>query len=275
MTELVVRRLLIDLEQPVARHWCGGDAFLTAWFNALSMSFPSGEQFFIDAVRAGVATLPAPEQAAWGEALRGFVGQEATHRHVHALYNRQLAQQGLRNHWEARALRRMAQMNGVNPLHHVALTAAVEHLTAILSAQLLAQPLWLARADPRLAALWRWHASEECEHRAVAFDLYRAMGGNEAWRRRWMRRATLLFVTDVLRQTASNLWHHRALHLPSTWVSAARCLLGPRGLLRTLWRPWKDWFAPGFHPLQHSGAAGQQWLAEHAALAPPVGSGAG
>src|SRR5262245_33891349 len=56
--EPVVRRLLIDLDTPLPRHWCGGDAFRTAWFNALSMSFPVGEQFFIDAVRAGVATLP-------------------------------------------------------------------------------------------------------------------------------------------------------------------------------------------------------------------------
>ncbi|MFL6717281.1 MAG: metal-dependent hydrolase, partial [Burkholderiaceae bacterium] len=53
MTDLVVRRLLIDREAPFARHWCGGDAFRTAFFNALSMSFPIGEQFFIDSVRNG------------------------------------------------------------------------------------------------------------------------------------------------------------------------------------------------------------------------------
>ena len=55
MTELVVRRLLIDLETPVRHHWCGGDAFRTAFFNALSMSFPVGEQFFIDSVRENLA----------------------------------------------------------------------------------------------------------------------------------------------------------------------------------------------------------------------------
>ena len=60
MTELVVRRLLIDLETPFARHWCGGDAFRSALFNALSMSFPVGEQFFIDAVRDGHKALPPP-----------------------------------------------------------------------------------------------------------------------------------------------------------------------------------------------------------------------
>ena len=44
MAALAVRRLLIDLEAPVARHWCGGDAFQTALLNALSMSFPAGER---------------------------------------------------------------------------------------------------------------------------------------------------------------------------------------------------------------------------------------
>ena len=57
MTELVIRRLLIDLETPFARHWCGGDAFRSALFNALSMSFPMGEQFFIDAVRDGPKSM--------------------------------------------------------------------------------------------------------------------------------------------------------------------------------------------------------------------------
>ena len=54
MTDLVVRRLLIDLETPFAQRWNGGDAFRSAFFSALSMSFPVGEQFFIDAVREGL-----------------------------------------------------------------------------------------------------------------------------------------------------------------------------------------------------------------------------
>ena len=76
MTELVVRRLLIDLETPFARHWCGGDAFRSALFNALSMSFPVGEQFFIDAVRDGHKALPPDQQAQFADEVRGFIGQE-------------------------------------------------------------------------------------------------------------------------------------------------------------------------------------------------------
>ena len=84
MSDLVVRRLLIDLGAPFDRHWCGGDAFRTALFNALSMSFPVGEQFFIDSVRAGFRTLSPTLQDHYRDEVQGFVGQEATHRRLHA-----------------------------------------------------------------------------------------------------------------------------------------------------------------------------------------------
>src|SRR3954469_10939964 len=80
---LPVRRLRVDLSRGFDPLWNGGDAFRTHYLNALSMSFPVGEQFFIDAVRKGVSLLPEAEQARWAPELRGFVGQEATHRFLH------------------------------------------------------------------------------------------------------------------------------------------------------------------------------------------------
>ena len=92
--DLPVRRLLVDLETPLPRHWNGGDAFRTAWFNALSMSFPVGEQFFIDAVKLGMKALPQAQREALAAEVQGFIGQEATHRRLHALFNAHLQQQG-------------------------------------------------------------------------------------------------------------------------------------------------------------------------------------
>ena len=85
MTDLVVRRLLIDLTTPIAGRWNGGDAFRSAFFSALSMSFPVGEQYFIDSVRNGLKTLPESEQPKYAAEVQGFVGQEATHRRIHFL----------------------------------------------------------------------------------------------------------------------------------------------------------------------------------------------
>src|SRR6185503_4288494 len=149
MTDLVVRRLLIDLEAPPARHWNGGDAFRTAFFNALSMSFPSGEQFFIDSVRAGIAALPPAQRGRFEAEVKGFIGQEATHRRIHALFNDHLARQGLVNHWEVRALRRIRQMDGIDLRTHLAVTAATEHFTAIMAEHLLTSEAPLRGAEPR------------------------------------------------------------------------------------------------------------------------------
>jgi len=264
MSDIVVRRLLIDLDTPPERHWCSGDAFRTAWFNALSMSFPSGEQFFIDAVRAGVQALPEAERVRFEPAIKGFIGQEATHRRIHALFNAHLARQGLVNHWEARALRRTQALEGADPRIAVGATAATEHMTAILAEYLLGEPAALQGAEPRLATLWLWHASEETEHRATAFDLYRAMGGNEEWRLRLFRLVTWHFVSDSLRQTVNNLWHDGSFWRWRTWADGARFLFGRRGLVRSMAPPWRHYRRADFHPQQHDGSRAASWLRDHA-----------
>ena len=270
MAELVVRRLLVDLETPLPRHWCGGDAFRTAWLNALSMSFPVGEQFFIDSVRLGLTQLPDQQRAAFEAEARGFIGQEATHRRIHGLFNDHLARQGLVNHWEPRARARMARLEGVDVRAWVGLTAATEHFTAIFAEHLLSHPEQLDGAEPRLATLWLWHACEETEHRSTAFDLYRALGGNEPWRRRLFRMVSLYFTVDVLRQTVNNLWHDGTLFRWSTWRSGARFLFGRHGLLRSIVGPWRRYLREDFHPRQQDASKAEAWLREHAQAWQPL-----
>ncbi|WP_423228594.1 metal-dependent hydrolase [Pseudaquabacterium inlustre] len=264
MTDLPVRRLLVDLETPFARHWNGGDPFRSAFFNALSMSFPFGEQFFIDSVRAGLQTLPEAQRAPFEAEVKGFIGQEATHRRLHSLYNAQLEQQGLKNHWEPRSRRRLARLDGKDVRLHLAVTAAAEHFTAILAEYLLARDEPLAGADPRMALLWRWHASEESEHRSTAFELYRALGGNEEWRLRIFRVVSFNFVCDALRQTVNNLWHDGTWWRPSTWVSGWRVLFGRGGLVPQMYGPWRAYLQADFHPAEHGGQAGLDWLRDNA-----------
>ncbi|WP_427912439.1 metal-dependent hydrolase [Ramlibacter sp. MMS24-I3-19] len=272
MTDLVVRRLLVDMQAPIARHWCAGDAFRTALFNALSMSFPVGEQFFIDSVRGGFKALPAEQQERFRDEVQGFVGQEATHRRLHALYNGHLGSLGLVNDWESRARDRLKLMENVGIRHWLAITAANEHFTAILADWMLHNADLLGTDDPRLATLWLWHSAEESEHKSTAFDLYQALGGNHEWRIRWFRRVTTVFLTDTLRQTISNLRHDGTLWKWSTWKSAASYLFGQRGLARQTFRPWKDYLRRDFHPSQHDSSASRRWLREHQHQFVPVGA---
>jgi predicted metal-dependent hydrolase len=261
MTDLVVRRLLVDMEQPIARHWCGGDAFRTALFNALSMSFPVGEQFFIDSVRDGFKALPPDLQAKHQADVQGFIGQEATHRRLHSLYNEHLEKLGLHNTWGPRARERMKLLDGVDVRHWLAATAANEHFTAILADFMLANPDFLGTQDERLRTLWLWHSAEESEHKCVAFDLYQALGGDHHWRIKWMRRITMVFLVDAARQTVKNLSRDKTLWKWSTWKSAATYLFGKGGLVPSVRPAWRQYFRKDFHPLQLHSTASEQWLA--------------
>ena len=152
----------------------------------------------------------------------------------------------------------------------VGATAATEHLTAILAEHLLGEPASLQGAEPRLATLWLWHASEETEHRATAFDLYRQMGGNEEWRLRLFRVVTWHFVTDSLRQTVNNLWHDGSFWRVSTWVEGWRFLFGRSGLLRTLAGPWRRYRASISIRRSRTNRAPLSWLRANAAQFEPV-----
>ena len=275
MSELVVRRLLIDMETPIEPLWCDGDAFRTALMNALSMSFPVGEQFFIDAVRKGFQALPEAKQAELRDEVQGFIGQEATHRRLHGLYNQHLARLGLENLWELRALERLKQFEQATDARHpLAVTAAYEHFTAVFSDWLLRHPQWLGRRDERLATLWLWHSAEESEHRSTVLSLYRELGGNDEWRLRWFRHVSLLFIADALRQTVHNLRAEGRLWRWRTWAGAATFLFGRGGLARCSFGPWRDYFRAGFRPQDHDAKASADWLAANRAAYEPLGGSA-
>lgn len=259
------------MEAPIARHWCAGDPFRTALFNALSMSFPVGEQFFIDSVRNAFKALPTEAQGPFRDQVQGFVGQEATHRRLHSLYNAHLERLGLMNEWAPRALERMKLLEGTDVRHALAVTAANEHFTAILADWMLHNADLLGEEDQRLKTLWLWHSAEESEHKSIAFDLYKALGGDHRWRTIWFRRVTLVFLTDAARQTVNNLRRDGTLWQWRTWKSATSYLLGRRGLLRQLFGPWRDYFRRDFHPEQQDSSASNQWLAANAHQYVPVG----
>jgi uncharacterized protein len=263
--KLPVRRLLVDLSKGFDRHWEGGDAFRTAHFNALSMSFPIGEQMFIDSLRNAVVLLPqTPEHDGLRQTVKEFIGQEATHRRLHGLFNEHLAKQGLVNHIEKWAGSKAAMGKNVNPMHPLAATAAFEHFTSVIADVGLRYPDILENASESMQIFWRWHFSEEAEHKSVAMDVYRALGGNEYWRKRWFFSVWVVFTGHVLGQTINNLWHDKTLFKPSTWWSAWKFFFGFKGMVWRMLIPLLQYFKTGFHPIQHGDpSVAQNWLKEH------------
>jgi predicted metal-dependent hydrolase len=274
MTDLTVRKLLIDLTTPFAPRWNGGDAFRSAFFNALSMSFPVGEQYFMDSVRAGLKALPEDERARLATEVQGFVGQEATHRRIHGLFNAHLEKQGYTNELECRAARRLQRNAHRDVRIHVGATAATEHLTAIFADWMLSHPTALQGAEPRLQTLWLWHSAEESEHRSTAFDIYKALKGSEEWRGKIFRYITFTFLADVTRQTVRNLWHDVSLFKWDTWRSCYALLLSKDGMFRGNYPLWRAYMKPDFDPRQQDASLSAQWLQNNASQFTPVGHSA-
>ena len=267
---LKVRRLLVDLRTPLAARWHRND-FLTQYFNALSMSFPVGEQFFIDSVRGALPMLTQqPEHLQLRRDIQQFIGQEASHRQIHAQYNAHLETQGLVNKWQHWALRRQARAKrlGMHPKSLLAVTCAYEHLTATLAHQTLQHADALDGAEVRMQTLWRWHASEEIEHRNVAFDLYQAVGGNHRKRVQWFLFVLLTMALEATAQTVLNLKRSGTLWRLATWRDGLAFFLGRHGLVWRSTPALLRYLRRDFHPQQgehgsDSSQLAQRWLAEH------------
>src|SRR5687768_16830001 len=74
----------------VERLWHGGRVEATAIYNALSATFPEGEAFFVESVRAFADGVP-PKLA---EDIKGFTTQEVIHSREHLAFNRRAVDSG-------------------------------------------------------------------------------------------------------------------------------------------------------------------------------------
>lgn len=238
------------------RAWHGGDPALTAFFNGMSLLFPDGEAFFIDSVKELKPDDLSPALAA---DIRGFIAQESIHRREHMRYNAGLEAHGYP--CEAIAKRsRMAWARRIfSPLQRLALTAAMEHYTALSSRLLLADPRLLQGAEESYRRFWRWHALEELEHRAVAFDVYRAAGprGLRGYGLRvlMMLVATVFFTGRLFANTHALLRADGRGWSARMWGRILYFLFLRPAVVPRLILPYLGYFRPGFHPSDHDVAA--------------------
>ncbi|WP_439859485.1 metal-dependent hydrolase [Pseudomonas sp. MBLB4136] len=243
------RQMDFELPDPLPRHWHGGDAFKSHLFDAMSLQFPDGERFFIDSVRYFREHIGDPQLR---KQIRSFIGQEGHHSREHQVYSKRLRDLGydidrLEGHVQARI--RFTQKR-LSPQRQLAATAALEHITAIMAEGLLRDARHLEGAHPTMVRLWRWHALEETEHKAVAFDVYNQVCGNRSLLRRAMLMGTFFFVLDTSRGLVHMLKRDGLLWNWRVWRGGLSWLWGKRGIYRPLLGPYRDFFRDDFHPWQ-------------------------
>lgn len=246
------RDIRCDLPLGRVRDWHPRGAHVSHFFNALSIFFPLGERFFIASVRAYRDQIDDPELQ---KAVTAFIGQEAMHGREHEAYNDALR----RANYPVDAMLRWVQRSLWAPKHlmppkgQLAMTAALEHLTAIGAEDLLKHGAELNAAPPDMAKLWRWHALEETEHKAVAYDVYQQVAGGLVG---YLRRCFTMLTasTGMTLMTWAFLfvvtWRNGQFFDLRGWGRLLRWLWVNPGTLRAQFPRYWQWFRPGFHPWQ-------------------------
>ena len=152
---------------------------------------------------------------------------------------------------EKRVKRTLRLVSRTAPMRwQLGVTCALEHFTALMANLLLKDPRLLEGAHPAMAALWRWHAAEENEHKAVAFDVFKEIGGTYPERVVIMFFATVIFWAFVVEHQAEFMAADGIALNPKEWAALVRFLFVEPGGMGALIPEYLAYYKPGFHPWQ-------------------------
>jgi predicted metal-dependent hydrolase len=244
-------KLDFGLDGDIAKYWLDNDAFKTRFFDAMSTLFPVGEKFFITCVRDFKDRITDPKML---QDIKDFTRQEGQHGILHTQYNNRLKAQGIAV--DAILQAQEKRLFGITRKHlsrefTLGITAASEHITAIMADCFVERPEIFANADERIRALYVWHAMEEMEHKGVAYDVltdvaqasYRTRIGS-------MILVSILFPFHVFRIMAHMLqvdgfsrWERTKI-----WAKGLWWLYKPGGIFLPMTGKYFSYLKPSFHP---------------------------
>lgn len=241
----------------IPKRWYGGNAVATHVVNGVSLLFPAGERFFVRSVRRYFKNVS--DDPVLTKQIRGFFGQEGKHAHEHERHRKMLEAQGyeVREFLDAfeRSLRFLEEL--APDALNLSATAAAEHFTAIMAENAFDDIELFEHVDPVMRDLLLWHAAEEIEHKAVAFDVLKRVAPNHALRVAgmaiaavflaywWQRGTRMLLAQENLSpqeraREAQSMKTYREEHGKGRTILRDVFLRGIREYLERDFHPWNN-----------------------------------
>ena len=250
--------------QSVPKHFAAdGDLLHSHVAASLSAVFPDGEDFFVKSVRHFRDQITDPTLK---RQVAGFIGQEAMHGREHRAFNDRLAELGYPTKQVERFTEKGLALRWrlLSAKSNLATTAALEHFTATLAELLLTSEETRASfGHEEVKNLFVWHALEESEHKAVAFDVYKAVGGTERMRRVTMNVITAGFLAGMVLQVGISLAFDRATYKPGNLRKSWKKFRRAPVMQREVWDQLREYNRPDFHPdNRDTTALVEQWRNE-------------
>jgi len=212
--------------------------------------FPPGERYFMESVRHFRERV---EDNSLRAAISGFMGQEAIHGREHDRLNDLLAESGFDMKSPDRFVKiGLSILEKLPASTRLAATTFMEHFTALLAEQLLEDEHFRQKADPEMIKIWQWHALEELEHKAVAYDVYELVGNNRI-ERVAAALASMLVLVPMLGVTWGwMLAKDRQLGNISDNIKGLNMLFGRNGFISLILPRLPEFFEANFHPNEHN-----------------------
>ncbi|MGP4844543.1 metal-dependent hydrolase [Marinobacter sp. 1Y8] len=247
--EIKAQRMGFEFNEQVPHYWLDNNYLLSHMMNALSVLFPQGEQFFVDAVRAYRDDITDPELK---EEMRGFIGQEAMHSLEHKAMNQHVRDQGMPVEALEKHLEVVLNLSKKLPKRHqLAITCGLEHMTAMMADMLLERSDIRDDMHETMRPLWMWHAIEETEHKAVTYDVFEQVGGTYAERTFYLAFSTAALGVMATYFTTRMMLNDRKNFSLKDSAKGLWRMWGKNGAFSSLIPTWLEYFKPGFHPWQH------------------------
>ena len=241
---ITVRKLQFN-PKAIRRHYFANSPVMSHMLTALSSTFPIGEQFFVHSIRNVRDKVKDEKLQAQ---ITAFIGQEAMHSKAHAEFNDAWRSDDYNlDRFQVWLARKNEYVKNLHPKIQLAITCAFEHFTALLGGYILRHPEVLATLDEDAVKLWVWHAIEEIEHRAVAFDVYQAVYGDDKIRRMIMRSVTTGFASLTFYSATQLFLQDKAKSLPKVGGNVFGLYLLGKMLIQLL-PEYLSYFKADFHP---------------------------
>jgi uncharacterized protein len=174
------RRTYFTFPPDIPKLWVNENPARTHLMNSFNLFLPPFERMIVRVIRDQI--LPRFTDPYLVEQARGFMRQEAVHGRAHMQFLENLRAQG----YDIGAYMKFAEWfferlleRRLGPKICLALVAAFEHYTDLL-VPLTLETDFLDGCDPRMKELFQWHAAEEVEHNAVAYEMLRVIDDNYA-----------------------------------------------------------------------------------------------
>ena len=241
---ITVRRLKFN-PHAIRRHYFANSPVMSHLLTALSSTFPIGEQFFVHSVRNVRDQVQDPQLQAQ---IAAFIGQEAMHSKAHREFNDAWRRDDYQlDRFQAWLARKDHHVKSLPPKVQLAITCAFEHFTALLGGYILRHPEVLSTLDDDAAKLWIWHAIEEIEHRAVAFEVYQHVYADHRLRRMIMRSVTAGFASLTFYSASQLFLQDKKSSMPKIGGNLFGLYLLAKMLLQLL-PEYLSYYRKDFHP---------------------------